>query len=133
MKNKKVLVVLGGTSGEREVSLDSGRACIKALKKIGYEINHDFYCEYTVMEIKRWMEIIKQQYIIVPVKKAGLKNLSLRKIRDFHLYSSISFVRWKAISEINISNLEIIVDKIIYFKRLFLFKLWKIKNKFLKA
>ena len=30
---KKVTVVLGGTSGEREVSLDSGRACIKALKK----------------------------------------------------------------------------------------------------
>ena len=39
MKNKKVLVVLGGTSGEREVSLDSGRACVKALKKIGYKIS----------------------------------------------------------------------------------------------
>ena len=39
MKNKKVLVVLGGTSGEREVSLDSGRACIKALKKIGYNVS----------------------------------------------------------------------------------------------
>ena len=39
MKNKKVLVVLGGTSGEREVSLDSGRACIKALKKIGYSVS----------------------------------------------------------------------------------------------
>ena len=39
MKNKKVLVVLGGTSGEREVSLDSGRACIKALKKIGYKVS----------------------------------------------------------------------------------------------
>ena len=32
-KFKRVLVVLGGTSGEREVSLDSGKACIKALKK----------------------------------------------------------------------------------------------------
>ena len=30
---KKVLVVLGGTSGERDVSLDSGKACIRALKK----------------------------------------------------------------------------------------------------
>ncbi len=39
MKNKKVLVVLGGTSGEREVSLDSGRACIKALKKMGYKVS----------------------------------------------------------------------------------------------
>ena len=36
MKNKKVLVVLGGTSGEREVSLDSGKACVKALIKKGW-------------------------------------------------------------------------------------------------
>ncbi len=39
MKNKKVLVVLGGTSGEREVSLDSGKACINALKKKGYRVS----------------------------------------------------------------------------------------------
>ena len=36
---KKVTVVLGGTSGEREVSLDSGRACIKALKKKKYIVS----------------------------------------------------------------------------------------------
>ena len=39
MKNKKVLVVLGGNSGERKVSLESGRACIKALKKNGYKVS----------------------------------------------------------------------------------------------
>ena len=42
MNNKKfksVLVVLGGTSGERAVSLDSGKACIKALKKKGYKVS----------------------------------------------------------------------------------------------
>ena len=33
------MVVLGGTSGEREVSLDSGKACIKALKKKGYKVS----------------------------------------------------------------------------------------------
>ena len=38
MKSKRVLVVLGGTSGERAVSLDSGNACIKALKKKGYKV-----------------------------------------------------------------------------------------------
>ncbi len=38
-KFKNVLVVLGGTSGERAVSLDSGRACIKALKKKGYKVS----------------------------------------------------------------------------------------------
>jgi D-alanine-D-alanine ligase len=37
MKNKKVLVVLGGTSGERKVSLNSGKACLKALKNKGYK------------------------------------------------------------------------------------------------
>ena len=39
MKNKKVLVILGGTSGERTVSLDSGRACVRALKKKGYKVS----------------------------------------------------------------------------------------------
>ena len=38
-KFRRVLVVLGGTSGEREVSLDSGKACIKALKKKGYHVS----------------------------------------------------------------------------------------------
>ncbi len=41
MSNKKfrnVLVVLGGTSGERAVSLESGQACIKALKKKKYKV-----------------------------------------------------------------------------------------------
>ena len=37
-KFKNILVVLGGRSGERAVSLVSGRACIKALKKKGYKI-----------------------------------------------------------------------------------------------
>ena len=32
-KFKNVLVVLGGTSGERAISLQSGKACIKALRK----------------------------------------------------------------------------------------------------
>ena len=41
MSNKKfrnVLVVLGGTSGERAVSLESGQACIKALIKKKYKV-----------------------------------------------------------------------------------------------
>ena len=38
-KRKKVLVVLGGTSGERAVSLESGKACVKALKKKNYIVS----------------------------------------------------------------------------------------------
>ena len=34
-KFKNVLLFLGGTSGERSISLQSGKACIKALKKKG--------------------------------------------------------------------------------------------------
>ena len=38
-KFKRILVVLGGTSGERAVSLQSGKACIKALKKKKYFVS----------------------------------------------------------------------------------------------
>ena len=38
-KIKKVLVVLGGTSGERAVSLNSGKACINALRKKKYIVS----------------------------------------------------------------------------------------------
>ena len=38
-KFKNVLVVLGGTSGERAVSLESGKACANALKKKGYKVS----------------------------------------------------------------------------------------------
>ncbi len=37
-KFKRVLVVLGGTSGEREVSIESGEACINALRKKRYSV-----------------------------------------------------------------------------------------------
>ena len=37
MIKKKVLVVRGGTSGERKVSLETGKACLKALKNMGYK------------------------------------------------------------------------------------------------
>ena len=32
-------MVLGGTSGERAVSLESGKACIQALKEKGYKVS----------------------------------------------------------------------------------------------
>ena len=38
MKQKKILVVQGGVSSERKISLISGKACIKALKKLGYKV-----------------------------------------------------------------------------------------------
>ena len=38
-KFKNILVVLGGNSGERSVSLNSGKACIKALRKRKYIVS----------------------------------------------------------------------------------------------
>ncbi len=37
-KIKRILVVLGGTSKEREISLETGQSCIKALKKLNYKV-----------------------------------------------------------------------------------------------
>ncbi len=53
-KFKKVLVVLGGTSGERAVSLDSGKACVKALKKKGYKVStfDPKICNYNLINKK---------------------------------------------------------------------------------
>jgi len=39
LPKKKILVVLGGTSKEREVSLESAKSCITALKKTGYQVS----------------------------------------------------------------------------------------------
>ncbi len=38
-KFKNILVILGGASGERAVSLESGKACVRALKKKGYNVS----------------------------------------------------------------------------------------------
>ena len=38
MKNKKkILVILGGNSRERKISLETGKSCILALNKIGFQ------------------------------------------------------------------------------------------------
>jgi len=34
---KKILIVQAGTSSEREISLRTGKACHKAIKKLGYK------------------------------------------------------------------------------------------------
>ncbi len=37
MKKKKILIVLGGNSKEREISIKTGKACYKAITKLGYK------------------------------------------------------------------------------------------------
>ena len=38
MRQKTILVIQGGVSSEREVSLKSGKACVVALKKLKYKV-----------------------------------------------------------------------------------------------
>ena len=38
MGKKKILVVLGGNSREREISIKTGKACIAAIKRLGYKV-----------------------------------------------------------------------------------------------
>ncbi len=38
MTKKKILVVLGGNSKEREISIKTGKACISAIKRLGYKV-----------------------------------------------------------------------------------------------
>ena len=35
---KNILLICGGSSSEREISLKTGKACFKALKYLGYRI-----------------------------------------------------------------------------------------------
>ncbi len=35
---KNIMIVLGGTSRERQVSLSSGKACLKAIKRLGFNV-----------------------------------------------------------------------------------------------
>ena len=58
-KFKKVLVVLGGVSGEREISLSSGRACVRALKKRNYTVStHDPKYKSLTLIDKRKTDVI---------------------------------------------------------------------------
>ena len=38
MYKKKILLIQGGKSKEREISLKTGKSCIKAIKKIGHKV-----------------------------------------------------------------------------------------------
>lgn len=53
-KSKKVLVLMGGLSAEREVSLSSGQDIVNALKTKGYEVvAHDFTDVWKLIDVIR--------------------------------------------------------------------------------
>jgi D-alanine-D-alanine ligase len=53
---KKVLVLMGGFSAERDVSLVSGKGVSQALKNCGYEV-----IEHDLTDVYNFMETLKTQ------------------------------------------------------------------------
>ena len=100
MKNKKVLVVLGGTSEEREVSLDSGRACIKALKKIGYKVS-------TFDPKKKPFNLINKNKIDVIFNALHGKDGEDGVAQSYFEYLKIPYTHSGVISSYNAMNKEI--------------------------
>ena len=58
MFKKKILVVLGGNSKERAISLKTGKACVNAIKKLGYKVK-TFDPKY-----KSFLQIKKKSYSV---------------------------------------------------------------------
>ena len=97
MKNKKVLVVLGGTSGEREVSLDTGKACIKAIKKLGYKVS-------TFDPKKKSLNLINKKKIDVIFNALHGKDGEDGVVQSYFEYLRIPYTHSGVISSYNAMN-----------------------------
>ncbi len=103
MKNKKfkhVLVVLGGTSNERSVSLESGKACIKALKSLNYKIS-------TIDPKKKNFNLIDKSKTEVIFNALHGKNGEDGLAQSYFEYLRIPYTHSGIISSFNAMNKEI--------------------------
>ena len=53
MEKKNILVIMGGLSREREISLKTGKACLNAIKKLGYNVKSFDPAKKMLSEIKK--------------------------------------------------------------------------------
>ena len=97
MKNKKVLVILGGTSGEREVSLDTGKACIKAIKKLGYKVS-------TFDPKKKSLSLINKKKIDLIFNALHGKDGEDGVVQSYFEYLRIPYTHSGVISSYNAMN-----------------------------
>ena len=104
MSKKKILVVLGGNSKERDISIKTGTACIKALKKLGYRI------EKFDPKIKSFFDIDKRKSDIIFNALHGEEGED-GYAQSFFEYSKIPYTHSGVLSSMNAMN-KIISKKI---------------------
>jgi D-alanine-D-alanine ligase len=96
-KFKRVMVVLGGNSGERAVSLQSGKACIKALKKKGYNVS--------IFDPKfKNLNLINKKYVDVIFNALHGKDGEDGVAQSFFEYLRIPYTHSGVISSYNSMN-----------------------------
>ena len=120
-KFKRVLVVLGGTSGERKVSLNSGKACIKALKKKKYLVS-------TIDPKFKNLNLINRNKTEVIFNALHGKNGEDGIAQSFFEYLRIPYTHSGVISSFNCMN-KVISKKIFIRNKILTPKFFSLKKK----
>ncbi len=107
MTKKKILVVLGGNSKEREISIKTGKACISAIKRLGYKV------ETFDPKIKSFFDIKKIKPNIIFNALHGEEGED-GYAQSFFEYSKIPYTHSGVLSSMNAMNK--IVSKKIFIK-----------------
>ena len=98
-ENKNILVVLGGTSGEREVSLESGRACANALKKKGIK--------FQLLTLKKTLNLINKNKTDIIFNALHGKDGEDGVAQSYFEYLRIPYTHSGVMSSYNAMNKEI--------------------------
>ena len=104
MKNKKILVVLGGNSKEREISIKTGKACVKAIKRMGYKV------EIFDPKFKSFFNISKSKSDVIFNALPGEEGED-GFAQSFFEYSKIPYTHSGVIASMNAMN-KLIAKKI---------------------
>ena len=100
MFKKKILVVLGGNSKERAISLKTGKACVNAIKKLGYKVK-TFDPKY-----KSFLQIKKKETDIIFNALHGEEGED-GYAQSFFEFLKIPYTHSGVISSMNAMNKEI--------------------------
>ena len=127
---KNIMIVLGGTSRERQVSLSSGKACLKAIKRLGFNVK-------TFDPQKKNFEQINKKKIDIIFNSLHGKNGEDGIAQSYFEYLKIPYTHSGVISSMKAMDKEIskklfIKKKILTTNYFLILKLINIKNNLIK-